>query len=200
MKQRQTFFMTVCQLAVPVALQSMLQASFSIVDQIMIGQMGSVSVAGVGLAGKFASIFTVVVSAIGAVAGIMISQYLGQKNRQEVRRSFYLNLFLALGIAVLFSVFSIIFPGQIMSLYTKDPDTLSASAEYLAIVAGTFLPMTGATLISTLFRCMEKAQLPLYASIASSVLNTGLNYVLIFGKCGFPTLALMLWVSGVIKT
>ena len=200
MKQRQTFFMTVCQLAVPVALQSMLQASFSIVDQIMIGQMGSVSVAGVGLAGKFASIFTVVVSAIGAVAGIMISQYLGQKNRQEVRRSFYLNLFLALGIAVLFSVFSIVFPRQIMSLYTKDPDTLSASAEYFAIVAGTFLPMTGATLISTLFRCMEKAQLPLYASIASSVLNTGLNYVLIFGKCGFPTLALMLWVSGVIKT
>ena len=74
MKQKQSFFTSVCNLAIPVALQSMLQASFSIVDQIMIGQLGSVSVAGVGLAGKFSSIFTVVVSAIGAVAGIMISQ------------------------------------------------------------------------------------------------------------------------------
>ena len=97
--QRNSFLKTVCNLAVPVALQSMLQASFGIVDQIMIGQLGSVSVAGVGLAGKFSSIFTVVVSAIGAVAGIMISQYMGQENKKEIRRSFYLNLVIALILA-----------------------------------------------------------------------------------------------------
>ena len=77
MNRQNSFFASVCALAVPVALQSMLQASFSIVDQIMIGQLGSVSVAGVGLAGKFASIYSVIVSAVGVVAGIMISQYLG---------------------------------------------------------------------------------------------------------------------------
>ena len=69
MKQDKNFFQMVCNLAIPVALQSMLQASFSIVDQIMIGQLGSVAVAGVGLAGKFSSVFSVLVSAIGAVAG-----------------------------------------------------------------------------------------------------------------------------------
>ena len=185
MKHKQTFFIAVCHLAVPVALQSMLQASFSIVDQIMIGQLGSISVAGVGLAGKFSSIYSVIVSAIGAVAGIMISQYLGQKNRQEVQRSFYLNLILALGMAALFCGVCIFFPKQIMSLYTKDQKTILAAADYLRIISGTFVPMAGATLLSTVFRCMEKAQLPLYASIASAILNTGLNYVLIFGKCGF---------------
>ena len=92
MKRNDGFFRSVCNLAVPVALQSMLQSSFGIVDQIMIGQLGSVSVAGVGLAGKFAGIYSVVVAAFGAVAGIMISQYLGQKNRGEVKRSYYLNL------------------------------------------------------------------------------------------------------------
>ena len=51
MESRPHFFKSVCALAVPVALQSMLQSSFSIVDQIMIGQLGSISVAGVGLAG-----------------------------------------------------------------------------------------------------------------------------------------------------
>ncbi len=184
MKRKPSFFITVCDLTIPVALQSLLQSSFSIVDQIMIGQLGSIHIAGVGLAGKFASIFSVVVSAIGAVAGIMISQYLGQKNRIEVRRSFYLNLLLGFGIAVLFSVLCSLFPSQVMGLYTKNLATKQAAAEYLTIIAGTFLPMAGATLLSTLFRCIEKAKLPLYASIVSSILNTGLNYIFIFGKCG----------------
>ena len=188
MNQKQSFFRIVCQLAIPVALQSMLQASFSIVDQIMIGQLGSVSVAGVGLAGKFASIFSVVVSAIGAVAGIMIAQYLGQKNRQEVRRSFYVNLLFAVGIAAVFFGVCTFFPKQIMQLYISETQTLEVAAGYLMIIAGTFLPMAGATLFATLLRCMEKAKLPLYASIISAILNTGLNYILIFGKFGLPSL------------
>ena len=72
MEKNNNFFKTVCNLAIPVALQSMLQSSFSIIDQIMIGQLGSASIAGVGFAGKFVSIFSVLIAAIGAVAGIMI--------------------------------------------------------------------------------------------------------------------------------
>lgn len=185
MKKRNSFFKTVCNLAIPVTLQSMLQSSFSIVDQIMIGQLGSVNIAGVGLAGKFASIYSVVLSAIGAVAGIMISQYLGQKNKHEVRRSFYTNLLLAAGIAGIFTALCIMFPGQIMGLYTKDFATKQVSASYLTLIAGTFVPLAGATLLSTMFRCAEKPQLPLYASITSAILNTGLNYIFIFGKLGF---------------
>lgn len=185
MKNDRSFLHTVCSLAIPVALQSMLQSSFSIVDQIMIGQLGSVSIAGVGLAGKFSSMYSVIISAVGAVAGILISQYLGQENQREVKRSFYVNLWLGLGIAALFSVLCMVFPRQIMGLYTTDPATRQAAAEYLSIIAGTFVPMAGATLLSTLFRCIEKARLPLYASLVSAGLNTVINYVLIFGKCGF---------------
>ena len=184
-KEKHPFFASVCRLAVPVALQSILQSSFSAVDQIMIGQLGDVSVAAVGIAGKFASIFSVVASAVGTVAGIMISQYLGQKNRCEVRRSFLLNLFLSLGMAVLFSGLCLFLPERIMGLYTKDPGVRRASAGYLFIIGGSFLPLAGATLLSVLFRCMEKARLPLYASIAAALLNTALNYLLIFGKAGF---------------
>lgn len=185
MKKKQNFLRTVCNLAIPVALQSMLQSSFSVVDQIMIGQLGSVSVAGVGLAGKFSSIYSVVVAAIGAVAGIMISQYIGQKNKPEVRRSFYLNLILSIGLATVFTLVCALFPAQIMSLYSEDAPTIAAAADYLRIISGTFLPMAGATLLATMFRCIEKAQFPLYASIVSAILNTILNYIFIFGKCGF---------------
>ena len=188
MNRQNSFFASGCALAVPVALQSMLQASFSIVDQIMIGQLGSVSVAGVGLAGKFASIYSVIVSAVGVVGGIMISQYLGQKNSREVRRSFSVNLLIALGLAGVFTLLCGGFPSQIMGLYTTDAPMGQAASSYLRIITATFLPIAGATLLSTLLRCMEKAQLSLYASIASAVLNTGLNYVLIFGKLGLPAM------------
>ncbi len=190
MKPKDGFFNQVCTLAVPVALQSMLQSSFSMIDQIMIGQLGEVNVAGVGLAGKFASIYSVVISAIGAVAGIMISQYLGQKNRREVRRSFFANLLLGAGIGGIFTVICILFPTGIMGAYTMDARTCRAAAEYLTLISGTFVPMAGATLLSTLLRCQEKPRLPLYASIAAALLNTGLNYILIFGKLGLAPMGI----------
>ena len=128
MQEEKRFFRTVCTLAIPAALQSLLQSSFSLVDQIMIGQLGAVSVAAVGLAGKFASIYAVVIAAIGAVAGIMISQYLGQNARAEVRRSFFTNLWLGFGLAGAFTALCLLCPGAIMRAYTADVQTLQTAA------------------------------------------------------------------------
>lgn len=188
MNEKNSFFQSVCRLTIPVALQSMLQSSFSVVDQIMIGQLGSVDVAGVGLAGKFAGIYSVLVTAFGAAAGIMISQYLGQKNKPEVKRSFYLNLMFALYFAGTFTFGSLLLPKQIMGLYTTDVQTVEAAADYLLILSGTFLPMAGATMLATLFRCVERASYPLYASICAALINTLLNYILIFGRLGLTPL------------
>ena len=194
MKNNHNFLKTVCKLAIPVAIQSMLQSSFGIIDQIMIGQLGSVSISGVGFAGKFTSIFSVLISAIAAVAGIMISQYMGQKNQKEIRKSFYLNLFITLGISLIFTLGCVAFPKQIMGLYTKDQAVIDEASIYLRIVAGTFLPMAGATMLATMFRCMEKTQFPLIATIASAVLNTGLNFILI-SKMGTRGAAIATLVS-----
>ena len=187
MKDR-SFFCSVCALAIPVALQSMLQASFGVVDQVMIGQLGGVEVAAVGLAGKFTGIFNVVVSAVGAVAGIMISQYMGQKNTSETRRSMILNLRICFILAALFLLAGVAVPEQIMGLYIKDRATAETAGRYLSIVSGAFLPAAGITILSTYLRCMEKAALPLYAGIASAAVNTGLNWILIFGRLGAPAL------------
>ena len=188
------FFKNICRIAIPDAIQSMLQSSFGIVDQIMIGQLGSISISGVGFAGKFTSIFSVLISAIAAVAGIMISQYMGQKNQKEIRKSFYLNLFITLGISLIFTLGCIAFPKQIMGLYTKDQAVIDEASVYLRIVAGTFIPMAGATMLATMFRCMEKTLFPLIATIASAVLNTGLNFILI-SKMGTKGAAIATLVS-----
>lgn len=179
---------SVLKISIPVALQCMLQASFSIVDQIMIGRLGSVSIAAVGLASKFSGIYFVVAGAVAAVAGIMISQYIGSDDKREVSRSFSLNMLVSFVVAVIFTAASLMFSRQIMSVYSTDSETVEVAAYYLRIIALVFVPLAGNMLLSTMLRCLDKASLPLYFSIIAAVMNTALNYVLIFGRFGFPKL------------
>ncbi len=65
MEGKKAFQRELLQIAVPVTLQCLMQSSFSVVDQIMTGQLGSISIAGIGLGGKFASIYSVVAAAFG---------------------------------------------------------------------------------------------------------------------------------------
>ena len=173
--RKDSFLSQVFKIAVPVALQCMLQASFSIVDQVMVGSLGSVSVAAVGIAGKLSTLYGVVIGAVVSVAGIMISQYLGAKDEAEANRCFSLNALISLGIGAVFTAVCVLFPAQLMGLYSADGDTVKAAASYLRIVAAGFLPYAVGIMVSTRLRCMEKAILPLIFSITASVLNTGLN-------------------------
>ena len=105
-------------IAIPVALQSMLQSSFSIVDQLMIGQLGTISIAAVGLAGKFVSLFTVVSGAVATVSGIMIAQNIGAQDEQEALKSFSVNLLVMVILATFFAVLSVFFPISIIKIYS----------------------------------------------------------------------------------
>lgn len=186
MEKRESFERTVVRIALPVTIQSLLQSSFSVIDQVMIGQLGSSSIAGIGLGGKFVSLYSVVLAAIASAAGITISQYMGKKDEKSVNRSFDTSMMLSVGLAVLFMVLCLVFPEIIMMAYTKDGATRLLAVKYLRILAVSFLPMAVSSVATTMFRCMEKAALPLYASIFALILNTGLNYLLIFGKGPFP--------------
>lgn len=183
-----TFQSNLIKIALPVTLQSLLQSSFSMIDQIMIGQLGSDSIAGIGLGGKFASIYSVVLGAVAVAAGIMIAQYIGRKNDKELAKSFHVNLLVSAVIAVLFMAVCNLCPQTIMDLYTKDDQTSILAVSYLRIYSLSFLPMALTTMMAVLLRCAEAAVVPLAASFISVILNTGLNYLLIFGKLGCPAM------------
>lgn len=175
-------------IAIPVALQCMLQSSFSIIDQLMIGQLGTISIAAVGLAGKFVSLFTVVSGAVATVSGIMIAQNIGSQDEQEELRSFSVNLLVMILVAAIFTIPALLFPHKIMKIYSNDLQTVEESAKYLSIIAVSFIPLAINTCSVTMFRCMDDAKKPLYVSIFTAVINTVLNYLLIFGKLKFPQL------------
>ncbi|MDO5538865.1 MAG: MATE family efflux transporter [Eubacteriales bacterium] len=185
---KHTFLLTVLRIAVPVALQSMLQSSFSMIDQLMVGQLGSTAVAAVEVAGRPSFIYSVIVGAMASIAGIMIAQYLGMEDRDAADRSLSVNLASAIGLALLFAAVCLIFSEAIVRIYTEDERIIKTGTEYLKIIAWMYVPMGAASILSVMVRCMDRASYPLYAGIISAMTNTLMNYVLIFGKCGFPEL------------
>ena len=177
---------SLCKIAVPVTLQSMLQASFSIVDQIMIGQLGETNISAVGLGSNFSLIFSVVIGAVGAVAGILIAQFMGAEDKKEAWCSFDVSLICGIMISALFLLAAGAFPLQILGLYTEDMSIINTGAVYFRIVAFSYIPMAVSNILSAWLRCREHATIPFLASFGAVAVNTGLNYLLIFGKFGFP--------------
>lgn len=188
MRSNSTFRRNLLRIALPVTLQSLLQSSFGLIDQVMIGQMGADSIAGIGLGSKFASMYSVMVSAVAAAAGIMAAQYIGQDNEKQLAKSFYRNLVFALMVAAAFTALGILFPHGIMSLYTDDNAAGAVAADYLRIYALSFIPVAVSTMASVILRCIDAAAIPLVVSFLSVIMNTCLNYMLIFGKLGCPAL------------
>lgn len=184
------FMRSLCKIAIPVTLQSMLQASFSIVDQLMIGQLGETNIAAVGICGNYSMLVSVLFSAVGAVAGILIAQFLGAEDRREAWSSFTVSMVLCGMIAVVFCTASLAIPGRIFGLYTKDVSILGAGCGYLRLIAVAFLPMGISTILSVWLRCRERATATLVASLCAVAVNTAGNYLLIFGKLGAPALGI----------
>lgn len=184
-----SLFRTVVAIAVPVGLQSMLQSSFSMVDQLMVGQLGSAAVAAVEAAGRPAFIFSVAAGAAAAVAGVMISQYLGMKDERMADRSLCVNLAAVAALALLFTGLCLALPGQIVALFVRDDAAVPAlGREYLVRIAWTYLPMGIASVLSVMIRCEGRAAYTLFAGFFSAAVNTALNYMLIFGHFGAPAL------------
>ena len=184
------FMKSLCKIAIPVTLQSMLQASFSIVDQIMIGQLGETNISAVGLCGNFSLIFSVVIGAVSTVAGILIAQFIGAEDIKEAWSSFDLSLICGIIISTLFLLAAGVLPLHILKLYTKDMSIINTGAVYFRIVAFSYIPMAVSNILSAWLRCREHAAIPFLASFGAVAVNTGLNYLLIFGKSGLPCMGI----------
>ncbi len=174
------FTKTLFAVALPITLQCLLTSSFSLIDQLMVGKLGTVSIAAVGIAGKFSSFFSVILASLISAYGIMQSQYVGAEDRDGEGAAFKIVLLLSLVLTLFFLIPSIAMPSFVMGLYIKDSDTIKEAAEYLRIISLGF-PSQALTLIfSTILRSREKAFFPMIVSFISAVVNSFFNYIFIF--------------------
>ncbi|MFA9465299.1 MAG: MATE family efflux transporter [Velocimicrobium sp.] len=191
MSDKRSYGKEMLLIGVPITLQSIIQASYGLVDQFMVGRLGTVSIAGSGIGATFSSLVIVTLSAIAAVASILITQYYGSQNKQGIIQSFYACFYVAMLVMLVFVIPSLITPKQIIALYTTDFETIQMASRYLRIVVLSFFPMTISLLLSSLLRSLENSRPPMYASAVSMGSNVVFNYIFIFGKFGMPRLGLI---------
>ncbi len=183
-----SFLQKVMRISIPVALQSMLQSSFSMVDQIMVGQLGDKSVAAVEIAGKPGFIYAFVIGAISTITGIMVSQYIGNHNREAEERSICINFLLMILTGLMFqSVFGL-YRNRFIGLFSTEAQVIKEGSKYLGIISWTFIPLGICNIFGVALRCRDKSTWPLCIGIFSALLNTVLNDCLIFGNFGAPRL------------
>ena len=177
-------------LALPVTLQSLFQSSLGIIDQLMVGQLGTKSIAAVGMGSKFANLYTVSLAAIGTAASIMMAQYYGQKNTKGLSKAFFINTLYACILMIGFAIPALFFPQWILSLYTNESEVITLAADYLFLIALGFPPLLVTMMLANHMRNVGFPNIPMISGSISVVANTLLNFLLIFGSFGFPRLGL----------
>ena len=182
------FLKALAVIAVPVALQNLLTTTGSMVDTMMIAPLGENSVGAVGLCAQFTSLMFA--GYWGFVGGGMLffSQYWGAKDHQGINRSYGMTLCCMMLVALLFASLALLCPDFIMRVYTDKPAIQEIGVKYLRIVGWAYPLQILSMAMSALLRSTERVRLPLYSAIASVITNMTLNYVLIYGKLGFPAM------------
>lgn len=180
------FYKTFILISIPMGLQNLLTTMVNLVDNLMIGRLGDVAVAAVGLANKVFFIYTLVVFGLCSGATAFVSQFWGKGDLKGIKRVLFINTVVSATISVICFLLGILFPGQIMGLLTNDPLVIKEGIGYIRIIAPSFLVTGIIYVFSFVLKALEHPKVPLIASIVSILVNTTLNYILIFGKLGFP--------------
>lgn len=189
------FYKMVLAIAVPIMIQNGITNFVSLLDNIMIGRVGTEQMSGASIVNQL--IFVYNLSIFGGVsgAGIFTAQFFGHGDTEGVRNTFRFKLWMALCLTAITIVLLLSSGTPLIEMYLKGKGNsgdaaaiLGYAKKYLAIMlVGLPAFMISQTYSSTLRECGETV-LPMKAGIASVLVNLVFNYILIYGKFGFPAL------------
>ncbi|MCM1159134.1 MAG: MATE family efflux transporter [Bacteroidales bacterium] len=189
------FYKMVLAVAVPIMLQNGITNFVGLLDNIMIGQIGTEQMSGAAIVNQLIFVYNLCIFGGVSGAGIFTAQYYGQKDTEGVRNTFRFKLWMALFLTAATITLFAAAGTPLIHLYLKgDGGTAEAAAtliygrQYLMIMLiGLPAFMLGQVYSSTLRECGETV-LPMKAGIVSVLVNLLFNYILIYGKFGFPAL------------
>lgn len=185
------FYSLLIKLALPITFQYFISSSLYFVDNIFVGLLGPKEAAAIMAANSIYGVLYI--TCFGLISGctIFYSQYWGSKDIAGVRRVMGINLIGVLSITLTFVILMQTIPESLLSLFTNDPEIIGYAQQFISVSSFGFLfNMTSFTLASVLRSC-NIVRLPMVSSIIALVINTFLNWALIFGNLGLPRLELM---------
>ena len=187
------FYKMVLAICIPIVIQNGFTNLASLLDNIMIGQLGTLSMSGVSITNQLLQVFNVTIFGAMSGPGIFMAQFYGKKNKEGVENCFRIKLMIGLIITILAIFLFYTFGNQLISLYLNDNPsdslkTLNYGMDYLKIMLIGLIPFVITQVYSSSLRETGNTVLPMIASIIAVIVNFCINYILIFGRFGFPQL------------
>jgi len=187
-KQSYSFTRTMLSIAIPLTLQNLLFSSFTLIDTVMVGRLGDLPLAAVGMAGKWSWFLNIVLFGCTSGAAVFIAQYFGAGDKKGIHRTYGLMTMLALAASVLFMLCALLIPETVVRMFTSDPEAIAAASVYLRLIALSYPFQALAKSASTLLQSTQRVVIPFVGAACSVLTNVVLNALLIFGLCGFPAM------------
>ena len=189
------FYKMVLTVAVPIMLQNGITNFVGLLDNIMVGQIGTEQMSGAAIVNQLIFVYNLCIFGGVSGAGIFTAQYFGQNDTEGVRNTFRFKLWMAALLTAITIMLFLTAGSSLIQMYLKGEAsstdaaaTLMYGRQYLMIMLiGLPAFMLGQVYASTLRECGETV-LPMKAGIISVLVNLVFNYLLIYGKFGFPKL------------
>lgn len=182
------FLAAMMAITLPIALQNLITSSLNMIDTLMISSLGEASIAAVGLANQVFFFYAVINFGIHSGSSIFISQYWGKRDSKNIKKVLGISLFLTTIVGVLFTIAGLIFPETLMHVFTDEVEVVKLGVDYLRVVSLSYLITAISLAYSIALRSTGRPKVPMKIAAISFVTNTVFNYILIFGKLGFPAL------------
>lgn len=184
------FYKRLFTILLTVSLQNVVAYSVNMADNLMLGSYSQVTLSGAATVNQI--FFMVQQLSVGICDSLVIigSQYWGRQNIRSLRKVGGCGLKLAAGGGILIWALCLIFPSQLMAIFTTDASIASEGMAYMAIIKYTFVLFLITQAILATLRCAETVRIAFIVSCVSLVVNVGINYCLIFGKFGLPEMGI----------
>ncbi|MBE6050462.1 MAG: MATE family efflux transporter [Clostridium sp.] len=189
------FYGMVLTIAIPIMIQNGITNFVSLLDNIMVGQIGTEQMSGVAIVNQLIFVFNLCI--FGAISGIGIfgAQFFGKKDYEGVRQTFRFKLLLCSILGIIVIVCFNVFSEELISLFLHDGSntgdiekTLIFGKKYLKIILFGLIPFAINQAYSSTLRETGETVFQMKAGIIAVLVNLCINYVLIFGKFGAPAL------------
>lgn len=189
------FYAMVLSIAVPIVIQNGFTNFVSLLDNIMVGRVGTEQMTGIAIVNQLLLVFNLAIFGAISGAGIFGAQFYGCKDHKGVQRTFRFKLYICLGILLLGILVLLCAGDSLITLYLhgegKDVEleaTLGYGRQYLLVMLTGLLPFAVEEIYASTLRECGETKIPMIAGVVAVCVNLVLNYLLIFGKFGFPVL------------
>ena len=180
------FYKKAAKIALPICLQQMLNHGANFVDTLMVSHIGYVSA--ITIASELNNLMFLFGFGINSAISIYAAQFYGTRDWKNMKRAFGLFIVLNLIAASLFFVIAQAGNTRLLSFYSKDTVLVEQAWEYLSVCSIAFFFTSLTNAFSFMYRCIQKATVPMLIGFGVNIVNASLNYVMIFGKLGLPAM------------